>query len=126
MDSSWNLEMTTRLSLEIIGFGATPPSVGLAWVRWTRDIRQELPPWRNGVGLASFVIISALRLLQVTRLILWVLLSRDPTRYWSFELPALYLWAPLPLACALKGASRLLLIASWALVQLFYAAATYS
>jgi hypothetical protein len=77
------------------------------------------------------VIISALWLFQTTRWILWAL-NRDlttPYGNWrGFEqfLPAFYFWAALPLACALKGASRLLTIAALVLVQVFYGAFMYA
>jgi hypothetical protein len=131
MNHSWNVETTTRFSAAVIGCAATPALVGLACVRWIRDIRRELPRWRNGVGLASIVIISALWLFQTARWILWSI-NRDLTtpygnwREFELFLPAFYFYAALPLACALKGASRLLMIAAWVLVQVFYGAFMYT
>lgn len=80
-----------------------------------------MPPWRNGMGLASIVIISAFWLCQTTR---WLMLSmnRDLTapngdwREFELFLPAFFVYPTLPLACALKGTSRLLMIAAWVAV----------
>src|SRR5205807_7450533 len=76
-------------------------------------------------------VLSVLWLFQTT---CWILLSlnRDlatPYGNWrGFEqfLPAFYFWAALSMACALKGGSRLLMIAAWVLLQLFYGAFMYT
>ena len=121
MDSTWNLETTRRLSAAIIGFSATPAFVGLAYLRWVKGTRRELPSWRNGMGLASMVIISGLWLFQTTTVVVWLLRIE-----FGLLLPAIYFWIALPLACALKGAPRLLMVAAWVSVQLFYGAAMYA
>jgi len=83
------------------------------------------------MGLAAIVIISALWLFQITRWVLWSI-NRDLTtpygdwREFELFLPAFYFYAALPLGCALKGASRLLTIAAWVLVQVFYGAFIYT
>ncbi len=130
MNPSWNAETTARISVAIIGCAATPALVGFAYLRWAGAIRQKLPRWRNGLGLASVVIISVLWLFQTTLWILWSLHYDLTTTYgnWrEFELflPVFYFLAALPLACALKGASRLLMIAAWVLMQLYYRAFIY-
>jgi hypothetical protein len=131
MNASWNVEVITRVSAAVISCAATPALVGLACVRWAKGTRRELPRWRNGMGLTAIVVVSALWLFQTTRWILWSINQDLTTPYgnWrEFEqfLPAFYLYAALPLACALKGASRLLMIAAWVLVQLFYGAFMYT
>jgi hypothetical protein len=117
MNPSWNAETTARISVAIIGCAATPALVGFAHLRWTG-------------GLASEVIISVLWLFQTTLWILWSLHYDLTTPYgnWrEFELflPVFYFLAALLLACALKGASRLLMIAAWVLMQLYYRAFIY-
>jgi hypothetical protein len=97
---------------------ATPAPVGFAAVRWVKGIRQELPPWRNGMGLTSIVVVPALWLFQMTR---WLMLSmnRELTasygnlREFELFLPAFFVYPALPLACALKSSPRLLMIAAW-------------
>ena len=127
MNVAWNVETTMRFSAAVIGCAATPALVALASFRWKKDIGRELPRWRNGMGLAAIVIISALWLFQTTRWVLWSI-DRDLTtpygswREFEIFLPAFYFYAALPLACALKRASRLLTIAAWVLVQVFYMA----
>jgi len=131
MNVAWNVETTMRFSAAVIGCAATPALVALASFRWKKDIGRELPRWRNGMGLAAIVIISALWLFQTTRWVLWSI-DRDLTtpygsgREFEIFLPAFYFYAALPLACALKRASRLLTIAAWVLVQVFYMAFIYT
>ena len=131
MNLFWNVETTMRFSAAVIGCAATPVLVSLASVRWVKDTRRELPPWRNGMGLAAIVIIAALWMFQATRWVLWSI-NRDLTvpygnwREFELFLPAFYFYAALPLACALKGVSRLLTIAAWVLVQVFYGAFIYT
>ena len=67
MNVAWNVETTMRFSAAVIGCAATPALVALASFRWKKDIGRELPRWRNGMGLAAIVIISALWLFQTTR-----------------------------------------------------------
>ena len=110
--------------------GDGPALVGLASVRWIKGARQELPPWRNGMGLASIVIISAFWLFQMTR---WLMLSMNreltsPYGDWrEFELflPVFFVYPALFLACTLKGSSRLLMIAAWVAV-LFSGSGAYT
>jgi hypothetical protein len=124
MNPNWNVETITRISSAVIAGAATPALVGLASVRWIKGIRQELPPWRNGMGPASIVIISAFWLFQMTR---WLMLSmnRELTapygvcgglREFELFLPAFFVYPTLLLACALKGSPRLLMIAAWVAV----------
>jgi hypothetical protein len=131
MNSIWNVETITRSSIAVVSCAATPAFVGLASVQWIKNIRRELPPWRNGLGLLSIVIISALWLFQVAR---WLLLSvnREMTapfgswREYELFLPTFFMYPALPLACALKGFSRLLMIVAWATMQLFYGVFWYT
>ena len=117
----WNVETIARVSSAVIAGAATPALVGFAAVRWIKGIRQELPPWRNGMSLAPIVIVSALWLFQMAR---WLMLSLNreltaPYGNWrEFELflPAFFVYPALPLACALKSSPRLLMIAAWVAV----------
>jgi hypothetical protein len=115
---SWTIEMVTQLWTATFSWVVTPALVGIAYTRWTKGSRLELPRWRNGAGLASMVIVSALWLWLTTS---WVLGSNNrgsPTSYgtnWTeFEvfLPAYYLYMALPLALVLKGVARPLMIAA--------------
>ena len=123
MNPNWNNETIIRISSAVIAGAATPALVSLASVRWIKGIRQEMPPWRNGMGLASIVIISAFWLFQMTR---WLMLSmnRDlaapygDLREFELFLPAFFVYPALLLACALKGSPRLLMIAAWVTVLL--------
>jgi hypothetical protein len=121
VNTNWNAETIIRISCAVVASAATPVLVGLASVRWIKGVRRELPPWRNGVGLASIVIVSAFWLFQMMR---WLLLSmnRELTapygdwREYELFLPAFFVWPALLLACALKGSPRLLMIAAWVTV----------
>jgi hypothetical protein len=121
LNPNWNVETTVRVFSAVIADAGTPALVGLASVRWTKGIRRELPPWRNGMGLASIVIISAFWLFQMAR---WLMLSLNreltaPYGNWrEFQLffPAFFVYPALLLACALKGSPRLLMIAAWVAV----------
>ena len=121
LNPNWNVETIARVSSAVIAGAATPALVGFAAVRWIKGIRQELPPWRNGMGLASIVIISAFWLFQMAR---WLMLSmnRELTapygglREFELFLPAFFVYPALLLAGALKGSPRLLMIAAWVAV----------
>jgi hypothetical protein len=116
-----NIETIAHISTAVIAGAATPALVGLALVSWTRGVRQEIPPWRNGMGLASIVIISAFWLFQMTR---WLVLSMNrgltapygDLREFELFLPAYFAYPALLLACALQGTSRRLMIAAWVAV----------
>ncbi len=49
----------TSSPLALICCVAVPVLVVLAYVRWAKETRRDLPHWRNGIALASMVIISA-------------------------------------------------------------------
>jgi hypothetical protein len=132
MNVSWNLETIRRFSTAVVTCAAIPAFVGLAYARWTKRTQKELPSWRNGVGLASMVIISALWLFQSIR---WFLLSinRDvrfgTDSIWTefdYVLPAYYFSAALPLAFALKRDPRLEMIAAWVLLGFYFGAFSYT
>jgi hypothetical protein len=132
MIPSLGLEMTTRLFVAAGTCAAVPILIVLAHLRWRRVIRRELPSWRNGAGLASMFIVLTLWLIQTTR---WTLLSmnREFTGFLGADwrevetfLPAFYAYPALPLAFALKGISRLQMVAAWFLLALFYGTFTYT
>ena len=115
-----------RLIVAAIGCAAIPTLVIVAYLRWTKEIRQELPSWRNGAALASIFIILVLWAIQTAR---WVFLSLNPNSTGLFGsdwqeiemfLPAYYAYPALPLAFSLKGMPRLLMIAAWLFLALFY------
>jgi hypothetical protein len=57
---------------------ATPALAGLASDRWIKGVRRELALWRNAIGLASIVVISAFWVFQMTRWLL-LLMNRELT-----------------------------------------------
>ena len=124
MISSLLSEGTRRLTVAAITCAGIPVLVVLAHLRWSKVHRPELPRWRNGLGLASMVIITALWLFQTIR---WILLSMNrelTTPYGSWKefeifLPAFYAYPALPLALALKGSSRLQTVGAWFLLAVF-------
>jgi hypothetical protein len=130
MHIAWNAETIVRFSTAVVTCVATPALVGLASIRWTEVIRKELPAWRNGLGVTSMFIISTVWLLQSSR---WIL-NRDLTPHgadsiWTeleWFVPAYYVLAALPLALALKGAPRIIMIAAWAMLQLYCGAFIYT
>ena|SRR5215467_6155804 len=95
----------------------------LAFIGWTKLIRRHLPHWRNGIALASMVIIAADWLFQT---LLWVIPLPDhesprlSSAVWmQMHFDIYYGAVALPLALFLKGAPRLLLIAAWFLLRIF-------
>jgi len=130
MNPIWNVETITRISTAVVTSTATPVLVGVALVSWRKRIRPGLPPWRNGVGLAAIVIISAFWLFQTTRWLL-LLMNRELTvpdgdwQEYEMFLPAFFVYPALLMACALKGDPRLLMIAAWVTV-LFCGPFTYT
>jgi len=100
-----------------------PVFVWLAYRTWNRQFRRELPAWRNGLGLASIVVLS-LNWLSALFLLLAPAEPRISSKFFSIELIATILYTALAaaiLAIALKGAARIYLIAAalliWANVQ---------
>jgi hypothetical protein len=133
---AWNAlflwsEGTERLPVAAITCTGIPILVVLAHLRWRKVLRQELPRWRSGLGLASMVIVSVLWLFQTTR---WIALSMNgelTTSYGSWKefelfLPAFYAYPGLPLAFALKGTARLQMVVAWSLLGIFYDAFWYT
>jgi hypothetical protein len=121
-----------RLIVAAISCAAIPILVISAHLRRRKEIRRELPRWRNGAALASMFIILVLWLNQTAR---WLFLSmnRDFTGFLGADwreietfLPAYYAYPALPLAFALKGIPRLLLIAAWLFLAFFYRAFWYT
>jgi hypothetical protein len=102
---------------------AVPVLLVLAYVGWEKATRRNLPHWRNGIALASMVIISTDWVFQT---VLWVIYSlhhespRLSNAVWvQVHLDIYYGVVALPFAFFLKGAPRFLLIAAWFLLQIF-------
>jgi hypothetical protein len=115
-----------RLLAAAISCAAIPILVIFAHLRWRQDIRLQLPGWRNGAVLASMLIVFVLWGLQAAR---WAVLSinREFTGFLSTDwreveafLPAFYAYPALPLAFALRGVSRLQMLAAWLCLVVFY------
>ena len=118
-----------KAELIIRGFGrdlglcAVPILIILAYRAWVKVIRPELPTWRNGLGLASMVILSAAWLFYA---VLPILGSIRPslTRFFNLEWNAALFYSSFAaalLAIALRGAPRTQVIAAalsmWAWLQ---------
>src|SRR6266566_4309195 len=95
---------------------AVPVLLVLAFVGWAKATRRDLPHWRNGIALASMVIISADWLFQT---VLWVIYSlnhespRLSNAVWvQMHFDIYYGLVALPFAFFLKGVPRFLLIAA--------------
>ena len=76
-------------SVAIVGLTAVPVLIGLAYRGWICEIRPKLSQWRNGIGLAAFVLSSLAWLWDAQW---WVLTltghaPSDPT--YQIELPLL-------------------------------------
>jgi len=98
-----------------------PILVTVACGRWTRISRRELPHWRNGIGLASIVVVSTEWFLYTA---IWMLssVSFQLTRFYDatwMQMQMYFDLAALPLAFALKGVPRLLMVAAWFLIQVY-------
>jgi hypothetical protein len=125
-------EKTVRIAVAILTGIAIPISVVLAYASWIRRARVQLSSWRNGAGLASMLFISALWLKQVIQLacppvnLSEVNLLSVDWREADMFFTTLYAYSALPLAFALKDASRPLVLGSWFLLVLFYGAFTYT
>jgi hypothetical protein len=121
-----------RFIVAAVSCAAIPILLIFAHVRWRREIRRELPSWRNGAAVAAMFIVFALWLIRTAQ---WVFLSmnRDFTGFLGADwremetfLPAFYAYPALPLAFALKGIPRLLMIAAWFFLAFFYRAFWYT
>jgi hypothetical protein len=121
-----NRSSFTRLVLAATTCTIVPVLIILAYIRWKKAVRQQLPTWRNGAGLAAMFIVFALWLIQAAR---WVamathrefsgFLGRDFLEIEIF-LPVFYALPALPLALALKGVPRLQMAGAWLLLVVFY------
>src|SRR4051794_33020296 len=47
-----------RPIISLIALGIVPILLFLAWRGWTKHIRKELPPWRNGLCISVFLLLS--------------------------------------------------------------------
>ena len=104
----------------IIGL-VIPTLTALACTRWWRVTRQELPHWRNGMGLASIVIVAANWSFQVLLCTLFFIRPYS-TSFHNPDWVALQLYSSLAaalLAMALKGSPRFQLIAAGVLMVAF-------
>jgi hypothetical protein len=118
----------SRFSIAVFSSVTIPILTTLAYIRWTKVVRQELPQWRNGVGLTAIVIVSVNWLFQV---LLWILssISFDLTRFYNLDWFALQMYTTLAatlLAITLKRAPRLQTIAAGLLMQAFLRAFVYT
>src|SRR5580704_17559353 len=97
--------------------------LALAYIRWAKSIRRDLPHWRNGVAVTSMVIISADWLFQTALWVFSSLYRASPRLQNAVEaqmnFDIYFGLAALPFAFFLKGAPRFLLIAAWFLRAIF-------
>jgi len=47
-----------RIVLSLVGLVAVPILLFLAWRGWTKGVRAELPPWRNGLCILALLLLS--------------------------------------------------------------------
>ena len=47
-----------RVVISLVGLVSVPVLLSLAWRGWTRSVRAELPPWRNGLCIAALGLLS--------------------------------------------------------------------
>ena len=118
----------SRFTITLFSCVTIPILTAIAYMRWSRVVRQELPHWRNGVGLTAIVIVSVNWLFQV---LLWILssISFDLTRFYNLDWFALQMYTSLVatlLAIALKRAPRLQTIAAGLLMQAFLRVFVYT
>ena len=109
----------TPAPLRLLYCLAIPILVIVACARWMGVSRRELPQWRNGIGLASIVVVSTEWFLYTA---MWMLssVSFQLTRFYDATWMQMYFdLAALPLALALKGVPRLLMVAAWFLIQVY-------
>jgi hypothetical protein len=68
-----------RLLLALMSCTAIPILVVLAYLRWKRTVRHELPTWRNGAGSAAIFIVFTLWLSQTAH---WVAMAVHRESAW--------------------------------------------
>ncbi len=96
--------------------------LGLAWFRWIRTTRAELPPWRNGLSLSALSVLTSLFVAIAIDTVAG-LLSRPPhTDFNEMMLLFSHQFAILGvgLAVALKGITRTLCVIAGVLMLLFW------
>ncbi len=47
-----------RIAVSLVGLVSVPILLFLAWRRWTKSVRAELPVWRNGLCISALVLLS--------------------------------------------------------------------
>lgn len=47
-----------RIVVSLVGLLGVPILLFLAWRGWTRMLRAELPPWRNGLCISALLLLS--------------------------------------------------------------------
>jgi len=84
----------SRFSIPLFSCVTIPILTALAYIDGTKVVRQELPHWRDGVGLTAIVIVSVNWLFQV---LLWILssISFDLTRFYNPDWFALQMYTSL-------------------------------
>jgi hypothetical protein len=115
-----------RIVLSIVGLVSVPILLFLAWRGWTKGVRAELPPWRNGLCISALLLLS-LNWLGTAVLEAPVFVNPRMLRSAGLMEGMLTLWHPLSLfvvllAFALRRVPRIqavlggvLLLASWPL-----------
>ncbi len=123
------METVIRRITDGFGLFAAPILIVLAYRGWARNVRPELPAWRNGLGLSSMVVVSLVWLLHTgTSTFILGSIWRGPTLFFGLEWIALLLssnLAGLLLAIALRGGSRIQAIAAALLVWAYLESSIY-
>jgi hypothetical protein len=117
------LGFMTSYPLAVLCCVLVPVLLALTCIRWAKATRRDLPHWRNGIVLASMVIISADWLFETA---IWFVysLNRESLRLSNaveaqMNFDIYYGFVALPFAFFLKGAPRILLIVAWLVLQIF-------
>jgi hypothetical protein len=101
-------EVAVRASAGVLGLLAVPLLVALACRTWVKLARPTLSNWRNGLGLASIIILCISWLLFAVVLVI-ERIRPEATRFFSPDWFATILWstqAAALLALALRGPAR--------------------
>jgi len=109
---------------QILSFLAVPLLIILAYRRWLRVLRVQLPRWRSTVGISSIVFVSANWLFGILLLTLLLVNNRWTNFFDDAWLSGLILsgLAAALLAVALKGTARAYSVGAGLLMAAFWIA----
>jgi hypothetical protein len=120
--------MVVQNYLTLFCFAVVPVLIAFAHQKWRQNMRAELPPWRNLMGLTAMVIASATWLFWVALFILGSYRIGLPGALGQLCLSAFLYTGPIAFifGAALKGPSRTFTMAAGALVWMGLQTLIYS